>query len=73
MAASIPGAEIFNKISACVVFFNMQNSNFRAAPESERIGLVLLVSSYPHVTLKILILAQQRGAYIGGQQAHGGD
>ena len=33
--------------SECVVFFNMQNSNFRGAPESERTGFVLLhVSMY---------------------------
>ena len=41
MAASIPGVEIFSKKSACVVFFNMQNSNFMAAPESETFGLAL--------------------------------
>ena len=41
MAASIPGVEIFSWKSACVVFFNMQNLNFRGAPESERTGFVL--------------------------------
>ena len=44
MAAGIPGVEIFSSESACVVFFNMQNSNFKAAPESERIGFVLLTA-----------------------------
>ena len=34
LAATIPGVEIFNWKSACVVFFNMQNWNFRAASES---------------------------------------
>ena len=42
MAPSIPGVEIFIWKSAWVVFFNMQNLNFRGAPESERIGFVLL-------------------------------
>ena len=42
MAASIPGVQIFNWKSGCVMFFNMQNSNFRVAPESERTGLVLM-------------------------------
>ena len=39
MAVTIPGVEIFSQKSACVVFFNMQNSNFMAAPESEITGL----------------------------------
>ena len=44
MAASIPGVEIFSWKSACVVFFNVQNSNFRVTPESERTRFVLLSS-----------------------------
>ena len=44
MAASIPGVEIFSWKSACVVFFNMQNLNFRGAPESERTGFALTVT-----------------------------
>ena len=40
MADSISGVEIFSKKSACVVFFNMQNSNVMAAPESEITGLL---------------------------------
>ena len=43
MAASIPGVEIFSSKSACVVFFNMQNSNFMAAPESETFGFALIL------------------------------
>ena len=42
MAASIPGVQIFSWKSACVMCFNVQNSNFRVAPESERTGFVLL-------------------------------
>ena len=42
MAASIPGIENFSWKSVCEVFFNMQNWNFRVAPESERTGWVLL-------------------------------
>ncbi len=42
MAASIPGIENFSWKSVCEVFFNMQNWNFRVAPESERTGSVLL-------------------------------
>ena len=41
MAASIPGIENFSWKSVCEVFFNMQNWNFRVAPESERTGCVL--------------------------------
>ena len=48
MATGIPGVEIFSLKSACVVFFNMQNSNFMAAPESETYGFALL--------LKVLVL-----------------
>ena len=39
--AGIPGVEIFSYKSAFVVFFNMQNLNFRGAPESGRTGFVL--------------------------------
>ena len=42
MAASIPGIENFSWKSMCEVFFNMQNWNFRVAPESERTGCVLI-------------------------------
>ena len=42
MAASIPGIENFSWKSVCEVFFNMQNWNFRVAPESERTGCVLI-------------------------------
>ena len=42
MAASIPGVEIFSWKSAYVVFFHMQNLNFRGAPEFERTGFVLI-------------------------------
>ena len=42
MAACIPAVEFFSWKSACVVFFNMQNSNFMGAPESERTGFVLV-------------------------------
>ena len=44
-AAIIPGVEIFTENSACVVFLNMQNSNFRAAPEFESNGFALMNAS----------------------------
>ena len=46
MAASIPGIENFSWKSVCEVFFNMQNWNFRVAPESERTGCVLISNTY---------------------------
>ena len=42
MAATIPGNEIFSYKSACGLFFNMQNSNYGGAPESERTRFVLI-------------------------------
>ena len=44
LAPIIPGVEILSKKSACVVFFNVQNSIFRAAPESGVNGLGLMRS-----------------------------
>ena len=55
MAASIPGVEIFSWKSACVVFFNMQNSNFRGAPESERTGFVLILSQYQNPSMSVCL------------------
>ena len=46
IAASIPWIKNFNWKSVCEVFFNMQNWNFRVAPESETIGFVLFLSCY---------------------------
>ena len=56
MAASIPGVQIFNWKSACVLSFNMQNSNFMAAPESETFGLALFITSILRAEIELKIV-----------------
>ena len=53
MVASIPlpGVQIFSWKSVCVMFFNVQNLNFRVAPESEKTGFVLVVNLMPPLPL----------------------
>ena len=59
MAAGIPGVEIFSQKLACVVYFNMQNSNFMAAPKSETFGFALLITGQKLLKMyKSAMLAQ---------------